>query len=99
MKIILSPVKKIKVDTYSIESLSEPVFKEKTDEILRWLQGRSEKELRHICKDGTRRNGKIYGRKLYKKPESISNFNRLGYVFRDDISSDHEYIFERKSEK
>lgn len=34
-----------------------------------------------------------------KKPESTSNFNRLGYVFRDDISSDHEYIFERKSEK
>ena len=33
MKIILSPAKKIKVDTDSIESLSEPVFKEKTDEI------------------------------------------------------------------
>ena len=48
MKIILSPVKKIKVDTDSIESLSEPVFKEKTDEILRWLQGRSEKELKEL---------------------------------------------------
>lgn len=57
MKIYIYTVKKIKVDTDSIESLSEPVFKEKTDEILRWLQGRSEKELRHICKDGTRRNG------------------------------------------
>ena len=50
MKIILSPAKKIKVDTDSIESLSEPVFKEKTDEILRWLQGRSEKELKEMWK-------------------------------------------------
>ena len=50
MKIILSPTKKIKVDTDSIESLSEPVFKEKTDEILRWLQGRSEKELKEMWK-------------------------------------------------
>ena len=50
MKIILSPAKKIKVDTDSIESLSEPVFKEKTDEILRWLQGRYEKELKEMWK-------------------------------------------------
>ena len=36
MKIILSPAKKIKVDTDSIESLSEPVFKEKQ---MRFLDG------------------------------------------------------------
>lgn len=250
MKIILSPAKKIKVDTDSIESLSEPVFKEKTDEILRWLQGRSEKELKEMwkCNDkiaeqnierinsikmennltpailayegiayqymapivfeeehfnyvqehlrilsafygvlkpldgitpyrlemrakaaigGSKNLYDFWGDNLYReliddsriivnlaskeyskciekylshkdryititfceksedklitkgtyakmargemvrymaenhieKPESISNFNRLGYVFRDDISSDHEYIFERKSEK
>ena len=28
-------------------------------------------------------------------PVEIRNFDRLGYVFRDDLSSDKEYIFER----
>lgn len=38
--------------------------------------------------------------KPYRKTREHSvTLNRLGYVFRDDISSDHEYIFERKSEK
>lgn len=31
--------------------------------------------------------------------EKIKGFDRLGYVFRDDLSSKREYIFERKSEK
>lgn len=30
-----------------------------------------------------------------EKPEDLKNFNHLGYVFRDDLSSDIEYIFER----
>ena len=30
-----------------------------------------------------------------EKPEDIRSFNRLGYVFRDKISSGNEYIFER----
>ena len=29
----------------------------------------------------------------------ILKFDHLGYVFRDDISSDREYIFERKTVK
>ena len=32
-------------------------------------------------------------------PDDIKEFDHLGYVFRDDISSDREYIFERKSVK
>ena len=32
-------------------------------------------------------------------PEGLKNFERLGYVFRDDLSSDTEYIFERKIRK
>ena len=31
-----------------------------------------------------------------ENPEEIKNFNRLGYVYRDDLSSETEYIFERK---
>ena len=30
-----------------------------------------------------------------ENPEEIRSFDRLGYVFRDDLSSDTEYIFER----
>lgn len=31
-----------------------------------------------------------------ENPEEIKNFNRLGYVYRDDLSSETEYVFERK---
>ena len=30
------------------------------------------------------------------RPEEIKNFNRLGYLFRADLSSESEYVFERK---
>ena len=29
-------------------------------------------------------------------PEEIKNFDRLGYAYRDNLSSETEYIFERK---
>lgn len=32
-----------------------------------------------------------------EKPEDIKRFDRLGYVYRDDISTETEYVFERKS--
>ena len=31
-----------------------------------------------------------------ENPEDIKNFDRLGYSFRSDLSSDTEYVFERK---
>lgn len=31
-----------------------------------------------------------------ENPEEIKNFNKLGYVYRDDLSSETEYVFERK---
>ena len=34
--------------------------------------------------------------KQIKNPEEIKKFNRLGYVFREDLSSKTEYVFERK---
>ncbi|CUQ87280.1 Uncharacterised protein [Lachnospira eligens] len=45
MKIILSPAKKMKVDTDSIDTMSSPVFLEKTEEILGGMQGRRIKEI------------------------------------------------------
>lgn len=32
-----------------------------------------------------------------EKPEDITGFDRLGYAFRPDLSSDTEYVFERKT--
>lgn len=33
-----------------------------------------------------------------ENPEDIKKFDRLGYVFRADLSSDTDYVFERKNE-
>ena len=38
-------------------------------------------------------------KKLFRSienPEDIKKFDRLGYSFRSDLSSDAEYVFERK---
>ena len=31
-----------------------------------------------------------------ENPEEIKKFNRLGYVFREDLSTKIEYVFERR---
>lgn len=36
--------------------------------------------------------------KQIENPAEIKNFDRLGYVFREDLSSDREYVFERLME-
>ncbi|MBP3458051.1 MAG: peroxide stress protein YaaA, partial [Lachnospiraceae bacterium] len=33
-----------------------------------------------------------------KDPEDIKTFDRLGYVFREDLSSETEYVFERREQ-
>ena len=30
-----------------------------------------------------------------EKPEELKKFNKLGYIFREDLSSETEYIFEK----
>ena len=53
MKIILSPAKKMNVDTDSLEIQGMPVFIEKTEEILSWLKSKSYAELKKLwnCND------------------------------------------------
>ena len=63
MKIILSPAKKMKVDTDSITPVELPEFIDKTTEILSWLTAKSREELKTIWKC----NDKI----------AEQNFNRL----------------------
>ena len=45
--------------------------------------------------------GDVYKRQAensIENPEDIKKFDRLGYAFRHDLSSDTEYIFERRIE-
>ena len=53
MKIILSPAKKMNVDTDSLEVRGMPVFLEKTEEILSWMKSKSYAELKKLwnCND------------------------------------------------
>lgn len=50
MRIILSPAKKMRVDTDSIEPLGRPIFIEKTEVILSWLRNRTEAQLKELWK-------------------------------------------------
>lgn len=71
MKIILSPAKKMKTDTDSIDILTCPVFIEKTEEILSWLKGRTEEELQKMwkCNDNiaAQNIARINSMNLYKQ--------------------------------
>lgn len=53
MKIILSPAKKMNVDTDSLMPLSTPIFLESAKEIAVWLKGKSYSELKELwrCND------------------------------------------------
>ena len=50
MKIILSPAKKMVVDTFSIEAASLPSLMHQTEEILAYLKRKSKDELKAIWK-------------------------------------------------
>ena len=114
MKIILSPAKKMIVDTDNLAPVELPVYIDKTAEVLNWMKSKSKEELKAIWKC----NGELSGDKLVTKgtyakmargemvrfiaennienPVEIQKFDRLGYSFRSDLSSDSEYVFERK---
>ena len=53
MKIILSPAKKMNIDTDTLEPMGLPCFLEKTAEILSWLKSKSNPELKALwgCND------------------------------------------------
>ncbi len=48
MKIILSPAKKMNVDLETLEPLGLPSYLEQTREIMSWLQGKSQEELKAL---------------------------------------------------
>ena len=50
MKIILSPAKKMNIDTDSLAPMGLPAFLDRTDEILAWLKHKSHEELKALWK-------------------------------------------------
>ena len=53
MRIILSPAKKMNVDTDTLEPIGLPAFIDKSTEILAWLRSKSKEELKALweCND------------------------------------------------
>ena len=87
MKIILSPAKKMIVDTDNLVPVELPVYIDKTAEVLNWMKSKSKEELKAIWKC----NDKI-AEQNFNRLENMNLYNRL----RSDLSSDSEYVFERK---
>ena len=72
MKIILSPAKKMNVDTETIKPIELPVFMEHTTEILSWLRAKSNEELKALWKC----NDKIAEQNI-KRLENMNLYQRL----------------------
>ena len=72
MKIILSPAKKMNVNIESLEPLSQPVFLDKTAEILAWLKDKSGDQLKDLWKC----NDKIVEQNV-KRLENMDLYNHL----------------------
>ena len=173
MKIILSPAKKMIVDTDNLAPVELPVYIDKTAEVLNWMKSKSKEELKAIWKcndkiaeqnfyrlehmdlyqmptpavlsyegiafqymapsvfedrqfeyiqnhlrilsafygvlkpmDGVtpyrldmQAKVEIEDARNFEDPMDIQKFDRLGYSFRADLSSDNEYVFERNLAK
>ena len=78
MKIILSPAKKMIVDTDNLAPLELPVYIDKTAEVLNWMKSKSKEELKAIWKC----NDKI-AEQNFNRLENMDLYNRL----RSDLSS------------
>lgn len=72
MKIILSPAKKMKVDTDSLALAGLPVFLDETTKILDWLKSKEKAELKEIWKC----NDKIVDQNV-ERLEHMDLYNRL----------------------
>lgn len=72
MKIIVSPAKKMNINTDSLEPMGLPTFIDKSAEILAWLKDKSEDELKELWKC----NDKIAEQNV-KRLEDVDLYHRL----------------------
>ena len=82
MKIILSPAKKMIVDTDNLAPLELPVYIDKTAEVLNWMKSKSKEELKAIwkCNDkiAEQNFNRLENMNLYNRPDSDI---RLGLIY------------------
>ncbi len=84
MKIILSPAKKMKVDTDSLEPAA--FIDQAGDKLV--TKGTYAKMARG---DMVR----FLAEENIEEPGELRRYHRLGYVFREGLSTEREYVFER----
>ena len=87
ISVLALDAKKMIVDTDNLAPLELPVYIDKTAEVLNWMKSKSKEELKAIWKC----NDKI-AEQNFNRLENMNLYNRL----RSDLSSDSEYVFERK---
>ena len=86
MKIILSPAKKMNVDTDKVEVLSKPVCLDKTEVILTWLRSKSRDELKKLwgCNDkiAEQNFNRIENMDLYKQlTPAVIAYDGIAYQY------------------
>ena len=86
MKIILSPAKKMNVDTDKVEVLSKPVCLDKTEVILTWLRSKSRDELKKSwgCNDkiAEQNFNRIENMDLYKQlTPAVIAYDGIAYQY------------------
>lgn len=122
MRIILSPAKKMNIDTDTLEHQGLPAFLDQTKEILDWLRMQSYADLQRLwnCNDKIAEQNymRVKEMDIYKRltpaiisyegiafqymaehqiedPDDIRSFDRLGCVYREDLSNVTQIVFER----
>lgn len=87
MRIILSPAKKMNVNTDDLAPCGFPAFMEQTEEIVQ--KGVYAKMARGEMV-------RFMAENRIGSPEEMKGFDRLGYGFRADLSDEKTYIFIKK---
>ncbi|MBD5518918.1 MAG: peroxide stress protein YaaA [Lachnospiraceae bacterium] len=100
MKIILSPTKKMNVDTDSLDIQGMPVFIQQTEDTYITVTFGEMSDGRIITKGTYAKMARgemvrFMAENCIEDPEDMKAFDRLGYLYRDDLSSETEYVFER----
>lgn len=86
MKIILSPAKKMNIDTDTVECVGTPVYVEYTEKVLGWLKSQSHEELKKLwkCNDkiAEQNFNRLENMNLYEKlTPAVLSYEGLAYQY------------------
>ena len=100
MRIIISPAKKMRVDTDSFACRELPVFLDRTETLMNWIRSLSYKEQKKLwaCSDKiAQENAERFAEMDLRKnlTPAIIAYDRCCYHFDESQSTDTEYVFIR----